>query len=191
MARLIEELKKLPASAPRARSGSPSTSCAPQTTMPPPWPKPCASQDCPAPLLHLQQRHRLDPCIYCASTTTQSTPGLRVEEPTSIESVERTRGYQGVLPRAARNAFAAAWRGPRPVAHHYTCWPAWSAARSMKSSLPPAPRSKARPQPTGWPPPCAAIRSGSHASPRASRRSDIEYARRITMARAMDGRREL
>jgi recombination protein RecR len=38
----------------------------------------------------------VDPCLYCASATRNHALICVVEEPTSIESVERTRGYNGV-----------------------------------------------------------------------------------------------
>jgi recombination protein RecR len=38
----------------------------------------------------------VDPCIYCASPTRNQRVICVVEEPTSITSVERTRGYNGV-----------------------------------------------------------------------------------------------
>ena len=38
----------------------------------------------------------VDPCAYCASPTRNQRLVCVVEEPTSIEAVERTRGYQGV-----------------------------------------------------------------------------------------------
>ena len=38
----------------------------------------------------------VDPCLYCASPTRNHSVICVVEEPTSIESVERTRGYNGV-----------------------------------------------------------------------------------------------
>ena len=37
----------------------------------------------------------VDPCVYCTSPTRNQRLVCVVEEPTSIESVERTRGYQG------------------------------------------------------------------------------------------------
>src|ERR1700691_5016703 len=37
----------------------------------------------------------VDPCIYCTSPTRNQRLVCVVEEPTSIESVERTRSYQG------------------------------------------------------------------------------------------------
>ena len=38
----------------------------------------------------------VDPCAYCASTTRNHRLICVVEEPTNIGAVERTRGYQGV-----------------------------------------------------------------------------------------------
>jgi recombination protein RecR len=38
----------------------------------------------------------VDPCLYCASPSRNHRLVCVVEEPTSIESVERTRGYNGV-----------------------------------------------------------------------------------------------
>jgi recombination protein RecR len=38
----------------------------------------------------------VDPCAYCASPTRNQRLVCVVEEPTNIESVERTRGYNGV-----------------------------------------------------------------------------------------------
>ena len=38
----------------------------------------------------------VDPCAYCSSPTRNHRLVCVVEEPTSIESVERSRGYQGV-----------------------------------------------------------------------------------------------
>src|ERR1700740_1156687 len=38
----------------------------------------------------------VDPCIYCASPTRNQRLVCVVEEPTSIGSIERTRGYNGV-----------------------------------------------------------------------------------------------
>ena len=38
----------------------------------------------------------IDPCLYCASPARNHRMVCVVEEPTSIESVERTRGYNGV-----------------------------------------------------------------------------------------------
>jgi recombination protein RecR len=39
----------------------------------------------------------VDPCVYCASPTRNQRLVCVVEEPTSIAAVERSRGYQGVF----------------------------------------------------------------------------------------------
>ncbi len=57
----------------------------------------------------------VDPCAYCASPVRNQRLVCVVEEPTSIGAIERTRGYTGRLPRAARHTVAAAWRGARPA----------------------------------------------------------------------------
>lgn len=38
----------------------------------------------------------VDPCVYCASPTRSHRTVCVVEEPTNISSIERTRGYNGV-----------------------------------------------------------------------------------------------
>ena len=38
----------------------------------------------------------VDPCVYCASPTRNQRQVCVVEEPTSIGAIERTRGYNGV-----------------------------------------------------------------------------------------------
>src|SRR5579884_2968721 len=39
----------------------------------------------------------VDPCVYCASPTRNQRLVCVVEEPTSIGAIERTRGYNGVF----------------------------------------------------------------------------------------------
>src|ERR1700743_3822317 len=38
----------------------------------------------------------VDPCVYCANPTRNQRLICVIEEPTNIEAVERTRGYNGV-----------------------------------------------------------------------------------------------
>ena len=97
MARLIEELKKLPGVGTKSaqryafhllRSNEEDTVALSEA------------------LLHLRQSLRLcsicnnitdvDPCAYCSSPTRNHRLVCVVEEPTTIASVERTRGYNGV-----------------------------------------------------------------------------------------------
>ena len=58
----------------------------------------------------------IDPCAYCASPSRNQRLVCVVEEPTNIDAVERTRNVSGRLPRAAWNALATARRGAGPVA---------------------------------------------------------------------------
>ena len=61
----------------------------------------------------------VDPCAYCASPTRNQRLVCVVEEPTSIDAVERTRGYQRRLPRSPRHALAPPRRRPRSVARRH------------------------------------------------------------------------
>jgi recombination protein RecR len=133
----------------------------------------------------------VDPCAYCASSTRNQRLVCVVEEPTSIESVERTRGYQGVYhvlhgtlsplhgvgPDQLRTGtlIARVERGevdevilatsPTLEGEATANWLATALRRpSVKITR---------------------IATGVPAG------SDIEYADEVTMARAMEGRREL
>ena len=115
----------------------------------------------------------VDPCAYCSSPTRNQRQVCVVEEPTSINAIERTRGYQSALRGAAtRASTTCCMERSRPC----TAWgrsssaPArWlagsSAAKWTRLFWPPVPRSKARPPLTGWRLRYAAHRSRSRASP--------------------------
>jgi recombination protein RecR len=133
----------------------------------------------------------VDPCAYCVSPTRNPRLVCVVEEPTSIESVERTRGYQGIYhvlhgtlsplhgvgPEQLRasSLVARAERGeidevilatsPTLEGEATANWLA-SALRSCRVRI-------------------TRIATGVPAG------SDIEYADEVTMARAMEGRREV
>jgi recombination protein RecR len=133
----------------------------------------------------------VDPCAYCASPTRNQRLVCVVEEPTSIEAVERSRGYQGVFhvlhgtlsplhgvgPDQLRTAtlIARVERGeidevilatsPTLEGEATANWLA-TALRSPSVKI-------------------TRIATGVPAG------SDIEYADEVTMARAMEGRREL
>ena len=133
----------------------------------------------------------VDPCAYCASPTRNQRLVCVVEEPTSIESVERTRGYQGVYhvlhgtlsplhgvgpdQLRAGTLLARADRGeideiilatsPTLEGEATASWLAGALrGRSVRITR---------------------IATGVPAG------SDIEYADEVTMARALEGRREL
>ena len=143
----------------------------------------------------------VDPCIYCASPVRNQRLICVVEEPTSIESVERTRGYQGVYhvlhgtlsplhgvgPDQLRSAnlLSRVERGevdevilatsPTLEGEATASWLA-TALRSLTQ------RSEAL---QGKTVKITRIATGVPAG------SDIEYADEVTMARAMEGRREI
>jgi recombination protein RecR len=133
----------------------------------------------------------VDPCAYCASPTRNQRLVCVVEEPTNIASVERTRGYQGVyhvlhgtlsplhgvgpdqlrtktlLARVERGEIDEVILATSPTLEGEATanWLA-SAMRAFPVRL-------------------TRIATGVPAG------SDIEYADEVTMARAMEGRREL
>jgi recombination protein RecR len=133
----------------------------------------------------------VDPCAYCSSPTRNQRLVCVVEEPTNIASVERTRGYQGVyhvlhgtlsplhgvgpdqlrtktlLARVERGEIDEVILATSPTLEGEATanWLA-SAMRAFPVRL-------------------TRIATGVPAG------SDIEYADEVTMARAMEGRREL
>ena len=133
----------------------------------------------------------VDPCVYCSSATRNQRQVCVVEEPTSIGAIERTRGYNGVyhvlhgtlsplhgvgpeqlragtlLSRAERGEVDEVIMATSPTLEGEATanWLA-SALRSAKVRI-------------------TRIATGVPAG------SDIEYADEVTMTRAMEGRREL
>ena len=133
----------------------------------------------------------VDPCAYCASPTRNQRLVCVVEEPTSIEAVERRRGYQGVFhvlhgtlsplhgvgPDQLRTGtlIARVERGEvdEVILATSPTLEGEATANWLASALR-RPLVKVTRIATGVP-------AGS----------DIEYADEVTMARAMEGRREL
>jgi recombination protein RecR len=133
----------------------------------------------------------VDPCVYCASPTRNQRQVCVVEEPTSIAAIERTRGYNGVyhvlhgtlsplhgvgpeqlragglLDRAGRAEIDEVILATSPTLEGEATanWLA-SALRTSGVRI-------------------TRIATGVPAG------SDIEYADEVTMTRAMEGRREL
>jgi recombination protein RecR len=133
----------------------------------------------------------VDPCVYCSSATRNQRQVCVVEEPTSIGAIERTRGYNGVyhvlhgtlsplhgvgpeqlragglLGRAERGEVDEVIMATSPTLEGEATanWLA-SALRGAKVRI-------------------TRIATGVPAG------SDIEYADEVTMTRAMEGRREL
>ena len=59
----------------------------------------------------------VDPCIYCSSPARTHATVCVVEEPTSIASIEKDARLQRRLSRAARHALAAEWHRAGTVAY--------------------------------------------------------------------------
>lgn len=137
----------------------------------------------------------VDPCLYCASPARNHRLICVVEEPTSIEAVERTRGYNGVYhvlhgtlsplhgvepehlrtanlsARVARDEFDEVILATSPTIEGE------ATASYLVDLLRGAPGAHALK--------VTRIATGIPAG------SDIEYVDEVSMARAMEGRREL
>jgi recombination protein RecR len=133
----------------------------------------------------------VDPCAYCASPTRNQRMVCVVEEPTNIETVERTRSYQGVyhvlhgtlsplhgvgpdqlrtgtlLGRAERGEIDEVILATSPTLEGEAT-ASWLASALRRSSVK-----------------ITRIATGVPAG------SDIEYADEVTMTRALEGRRDL
>ena len=133
----------------------------------------------------------VDPCAYCASPTRNQRLVCVVEEPTSIDAVERARGFQGVYhvlhgtlsplhgvgPEQLRAAtlVARAERGEidEVILATSPTLEGEATANWLAASL------------RSFPVRITRIATGVPAG------SDIEYADEVTMARALEGRREV
>ncbi|WP_263358211.1 recombination mediator RecR [Acidicapsa ligni] len=137
-----------------------------------------------------------DPCAYCTSPVRNLRMICVVEEPTNIASVERTRSYQGVYhvlhgtlsplhgigpdQLRAANLLARVERGE--VDEVILATSPTLEGEATASWLAAALRAQAI---VGQPIKITRIATGVPAG------SDIEYADEVTMSRAMEGRREL
>ena len=140
----------------------------------------------------------VDPCVYCASATRNQRLICVVEEPTSINSIERTRNYNGVYhvlhgtlsplhgvgPDQLRTANLLARAGRGEVDEIILATSPTLEGEATASWL------------------AAALREGQPADNTGSIKitriatgvpagSDIEYADEVTMARALENRRDL
>ena len=133
----------------------------------------------------------VDPCAYCANPARNHRLVCVVEEPTNIESVERTRGYQGVYHVLHGTLSPLHGIGPDQLR-------ALTLVRRVESGevdeviLATSPTLEGEAT-ANWladalrrfPVRITRIATGVPAG------SDIEYADEVTMARAMEGRRDL
>ena len=101
----------------------------------------------------------VDPCAYCASPVRNQRLVCVVEEPTSIGAIERTRSYTGVYHVLHGTLSPLHGVGPDQLRAR-TLLARVERARWTRSSWPPVRRWKAKPPRTGWLQPCAVRRYG-------------------------------
>ena len=133
----------------------------------------------------------VDPCLYCASPTRNHRQVCVVEEPTSIDTVERTQSYQGIYhvlhgtlsplhgvgPDQLRTSSLVARVERGEVDEVILATSPTLEGEATAHWLAGAMR--------GFPVKITRIATGVPAG------SDIEYADEVTMARSLEGRREV
>ena len=133
----------------------------------------------------------VDPCAYCASPTRNQRLVCVVEEPTNIEAVERSRGYQGVFHVLHGTLSPLHGVGPDQLRTGTLV------ARVERGEVDEVILATS---PTLEGEATAQLAGGGAAQPAVKitriatgvpAGSDIEYADEVTMARAMEGRREM
>jgi recombination protein RecR len=133
----------------------------------------------------------VDPCAYCSSPTRNQRLVCVVEEPTSIESVERSRGYQGVYHVLHGTLSPLHGVGPEQL-RTGTLVTRVERGEVDEVILATSPTLEGEAT-ANWL--AAALRGPAVKITRIATGvpagSDIEYADEVTMARAMEGRREL
>jgi recombination protein RecR len=152
-------------------------------------------------ILRLKQHLRLcsvcnnitdvDHCTYCTSTTRNQRQICIVEEPTNIAGIERTRTYNGVYHVLHGTLSPINGVGPEQL-RLSNLWPRLAEAEELILATSPTLEGEATARYL-----LDTIRK-THPKLRISRiatgvpaGSDIEYADEVTMTRAMEGRREL
>jgi recombination protein RecR len=133
----------------------------------------------------------VDPCAYCASPTRNRRLVCVVEEPTNIEAVERSRGYQGVYHVLHGTLSPLHGVGPDQL-RTGTLVARIERGEIDEVILATSPTLEGEATATwlasalrAFPVRITRIATGVPAG------SDIEYADEVTMARAIEGRREL
>ena len=133
----------------------------------------------------------VDPCVYCASPARNQRLVCVVEEPTSIAAIERTRGYMGVYHVLHGTLSPLHGVGPEQL-RAAGLLKRVEAGEIDEVILATSPTLEGEAT-ASW---LAAALKGTEV--RVTRiatgvpaGSDIEYADEVTMARAMEGRREL
>ena len=141
----------------------------------------------------------VDPCVYCDSPTRNGRLVCVVEEPTSIDSIERTRGYNGVYhvlhgtlsplhgvgPEHLRTANLAARVQRGDVDEVIIATSPTIEGEATAGYLAELLRGALRREEGGHTLRVTRIATGVPAG------SDIEYADEVSMARSIEGRRDL
>ena len=133
----------------------------------------------------------IDPCAYCSSSTRNARMICVVEEPTNIYSVEKTRSFNGLYHVLHGTLSPVNGVGPEQLRVE-NLWPRLNDAEELILALSPTVEGEATARYLADE---ARIR---HKSLRISRiatgvpaGSDIEYVDEVTMTRALEGRRDL
>ena len=133
----------------------------------------------------------IDPCAYCSSSTRDARMICVVEEPTNIYSVEKTRSFNGLYHVLHGTLSPVNGVGPEQLRVE-NLWPRLNDAEELILALSPTVEGEATARYLA-----DEVRS-RHKSLRISRiatgvpaGSDIEYVDEVTMTRAMEGRRDL
>ncbi len=133
----------------------------------------------------------IDPCAYCASPARNQRMVCVVEEPTSIAAIERTRSYQGVYHVLHGTLSPLHGVGPEQLrANGLVARVERGDVDEVILATSPTLEGEAT---ANW------LATALHSFPVKITRiatgvpagSDIEYADEVTMARALDGRREI
>ena len=134
----------------------------------------------------------VDPCVYCTSPTRNQRLVCVVEEPTNIAAIEKTAKLQRRVSRAARHALAAARRRSRAAAHRQPGAPRRVGRRRRVDPRHQSHRRR-RSHRDLYLAPVEVVRRSkvTRIATGVPAGSDIEYADEVTMQKAMEGRREL
>ena len=133
----------------------------------------------------------VDPCLYCASPTRNHRQVCVVEEPTSIDTVERTQSYQGIY--HVLHGTLSPLHGVGPDQLRTSSLVARVERGEVDEVILATSPTLEGEATAHWL--ATALRGPSVKITRIATGvpagSDIEYADEVTMARAMEGRREL
>jgi len=133
----------------------------------------------------------IDPCTYCSSPTRNTHQICIVEEPTNINAIEKTRTYNGVYHVLHGTLSPVNGIGPDQLRLH-NLWPRLNDCEELILATSPTIEGEATARHL-----LDAIRK-LHPTLRITRiatgvpaGSDIEYADEVTMTRSLEGRRDL